>query len=358
MAYTSQSKVLNIVIGNSGHLSIRALRQALRFIHDTHCPTSPPSPPASSTIPAVQPLLHTTNELLVTSKTTTTGILHVEYRVVLQLLLRAVIHWTVFEANCSLYQVVLCQSLRATSIRFFQIDLPRPLYGKGLQRSISSRAADGSNNNPDAPDLGKAGTPYARSVQQSNPITVQPNALMPVSSLTPCSCRDKFIEHPQGLSSLMFSFAALVIHSATFHNTLKTIGDETPRLLIRTLEAVVQALYDDAATLLLTMQRIHHLTCRASRQDCDLQCEYLDVISVSLKSNLQFLMQTLDTLLSLSHNQVDMAQGEYTGAIEWRMSRLSIIDSNFDAHPMLVLDPTDPESEDIVDIEVALGASL
>ncbi|KAG0700439.1 ras guanine nucleotide exchange factor domain-containing protein [Suillus ampliporus] len=129
------------------------------------------------------------------------------------------------------------------------------------------------------------------------------------------------------------------------------------RLLTRTLEAIVQALYDDAATLLLTMQRVRRLTCRTSRQDRDLQCEYLDAISVSLKSNLQFLMQTLDTLLSLGHDQADMAQGEYTGAIEWRMSRLSIIDSNFDARPMSVLDPADPESEDIVDIEVAFGAS-
>lgn len=68
-------------------------------------------------------------------------------------------------------------------------------------------------------------------------------------------------------------------------------------------------------------------------------------------------MQTIDTLLSLGHDQADMAQGEYTGAIEWRMSRLSIIDSNFDARPMSVLDPADPESEDIVDIEVAFGAS-
>ncbi|KAG1755280.1 uncharacterized protein EDB91DRAFT_284869 [Suillus paluster] len=105
------------------------------------------------------------------------------------------------------------------------------------------------------------------------------------------------------------------------------------------------------------MQRIRHLTCRASRQDRNLQCKYLDTISVSLKSNIQLLMQTLDTLLSLGHDQADMAQGEYTGAIEWRMSLLSIIDSNFDAHPMSVLNPTDPESEDIVDIEVALGAS-
>ena len=32
------------------------------------------------------------------------------------------------------------------------------------------RTADGSNNNPDYPDLGKAGTPYARSVQQGGPL--------------------------------------------------------------------------------------------------------------------------------------------------------------------------------------------
>lgn len=129
------------------------------------------------------------------------------------------------------------------------------------------------------------------------------------------------------------------------------------RLLTRTLEAVAQALYDDAAILLLMMQRVRHLTRRASRQDRDLQCEYLDAISTSLKSNLQFLMQTLDALLSLGHDQADMAQGEYTSAIELRMSRLSFIDSRFDARPMSLVDPMDPESEDIVDIEVAFGAS-
>lgn len=32
------------------------------------------------------------------------------------------------------------------------------------------RTADGSNNNPDYPDMGKAGTPYARSVQQACPL--------------------------------------------------------------------------------------------------------------------------------------------------------------------------------------------
>jgi len=42
------------------------------------------------------------------------------------------------------------------------------------------RTADGSNNNPEVPDLGKAGTPYARSVQQSNPL---PRNQMPDAGL-------------------------------------------------------------------------------------------------------------------------------------------------------------------------------
>ncbi|KAF9240691.1 heme peroxidase [Melanogaster broomeanus] len=42
------------------------------------------------------------------------------------------------------------------------------------------RTADGSNNNPDFPDLGKAGTPYARSVQQGNTL---PRNQMPDAGL-------------------------------------------------------------------------------------------------------------------------------------------------------------------------------
>ncbi|KAI6113067.1 heme peroxidase [Pisolithus sp. B1] len=74
------------------------------------------------------------------------------------------------------------------------------------------RNADGSNNNPDQPDLGQAGTPYARSVQQSGPL---PRNQMPDAGLVFDTLlrRDEFRKHPAGLSSLMFSFAALVIHS-------------------------------------------------------------------------------------------------------------------------------------------------
>jgi len=76
----------------------------------------------------------------------------------------------------------------------------------------SFRTADGSNNNPDYPDLGKAGMPYARSVQQGNPL---PRNQLPDAGLVFDTLlrRDEFRKHPAGLSSLMFSFAALVIHS-------------------------------------------------------------------------------------------------------------------------------------------------
>ncbi|KAH7927845.1 heme peroxidase [Leucogyrophana mollusca] len=81
-----------------------------------------------------------------------------------------------------------------------------------LGEQYAFRAADGSNNNPDAPDMGKAGTPYSRSVQQGNPL---PQNQMPDAGLVFDTLlkREKFVKHPAGLSSLMFSFAALVIHS-------------------------------------------------------------------------------------------------------------------------------------------------
>ncbi|KAK0238937.1 linoleate diol synthase [Armillaria nabsnona] len=81
-----------------------------------------------------------------------------------------------------------------------------------LGNDYKFRKADGSNNNVLAPDMGKAGTPYARSVQQIHPL---PRRNMPDSGLIFDTLlkRDGFVKHPGGLSSLMFAFAALVIHT-------------------------------------------------------------------------------------------------------------------------------------------------
>lgn len=108
-------------------------------------------------------------------------------------------------------------------------DLPHP--PASFIGNFAFRAADGSNNNLDMPDLGKAGTPYARSVQQLHPL---PRNQMPDAGLLfdtllrrdevslhattfviarSLAFQWQFREHPAGLSSLMFAFAALVIHS-------------------------------------------------------------------------------------------------------------------------------------------------
>ncbi|KAF8134011.1 ras guanine nucleotide exchange factor domain-containing protein [Boletus edulis] len=140
------------------------------------------------------------------------------------------------------------------------------------------------------------------------------------------------------------------------NSPLYTQTVDRARLLCRTLESAMQALYDDASIMLLTTQHIRQPSNTVASQVKDDLYDYLDAISASIKSNLQFLLQTLDALLSVGHDQADIAEGDYRGAIEWRVSRLSIMDSHYDVRPMSVLDPADPESEDIVDIEVAFGA--
>jgi hypothetical protein len=48
-------------------------------------------------------------------------------------------------------------------------DLSHP-HSTNIGNSYAWRSADGSCNNVNMPDMGKAGTPYARSVQQTHPL--------------------------------------------------------------------------------------------------------------------------------------------------------------------------------------------
>ncbi|KAH0832197.1 hypothetical protein J3R83DRAFT_13116 [Lanmaoa asiatica] len=148
-----------------------------------------------------------------------------------------------------------------------------------------------------------------------------------------------------------YSESAVEEKSALYTQTV-----DKARLLSRTLESAMQSLYDDASILFLTTQHIRRSSGRVASQDRDDLYDYLDAIAASIKSNLQFLLRTLDALLSVGHDQADIAEGDYKGAIDWRVSRLSIMDSHYDVRPMSVLNPADPESEDIVDIELAFGA--
>ncbi|KAH9175686.1 heme peroxidase [Lactarius sanguifluus] len=74
------------------------------------------------------------------------------------------------------------------------------------------RPADGSDYNPLIPSMGKAGSPYARSVPSLRclPLASLPSADLVFDKLLK---RDEFKEHPGGISSLFFAFAEIIIHN-------------------------------------------------------------------------------------------------------------------------------------------------
>jgi len=74
------------------------------------------------------------------------------------------------------------------------------------------RSADGSYYNPLIPSLGMAGSPYARSVPSQ--VCLSHAALPPPDLVFDTLLkRDKFVEHPGGISSLFFAFADIIIHN-------------------------------------------------------------------------------------------------------------------------------------------------
>ncbi|KAJ7768386.1 heme peroxidase [Mycena metata] len=104
-------------------------------------------------------------------------------------------------------------------------DLPHPPAGylSSLSQSTATataanpikyayRNADGSNYVPLFPGLGKANSPYARSVPTTNftPLATLPDSGLLFDTLLR---RDAFEPHPGGISALFFAFADLVIHS-------------------------------------------------------------------------------------------------------------------------------------------------
>ena len=132
---------------------------------------------------------------------------------------------------------------------------------------------------------------------------------------------------------------------------------ENARGLVRSLETVVQAIYDDSSALLITAQGLHDNT-NALRGEREASYDLLDSLSSSLNANIKLVKQTFEGLLSVGHEQADVAQGDYNGSIEWRMSRLSVINDHLGG-AIHASTPTDPyyENEDVVDMELAFSRS-
>ncbi|GAA5897757.1 hypothetical protein JCM8208_000252 [Rhodotorula glutinis] len=94
-------------------------------------------------------------------------------------------------------------------LRVLWDDIPKP--PATLVGDYRYREADGSKNNIFLHDLGKARMPYARSVPNLHACPTQlPDQGVVWDSLLK---RDKFVAHPSGISSLLFGFAQLIVHS-------------------------------------------------------------------------------------------------------------------------------------------------
>ncbi|GAA5858661.1 hypothetical protein JCM9279_005694 [Rhodotorula babjevae] len=94
-------------------------------------------------------------------------------------------------------------------LRVLWDDIPKP--PATLVGDYRYREADGSKNNIFLHDLGKARMPYARSVPNLHAFPAQlPDQGVVWDSLLK---RDKFVPHPSGISSLLFGFAQLIVHS-------------------------------------------------------------------------------------------------------------------------------------------------
>lgn len=100
---------------------------------------------------------------------------------------------------------------------------------------------------------------------------------------------------------------------------LQTVNNA--RLLVRTLEVAMQSLYDDGATFLVTAQSMRSIK---SEEDSIPSRDYLDAIATCMKANLVVVSETLEALLAVGQDQADLSQGDYSGSIGWRMSRLTM----------------------------------
>ncbi|TFK74755.1 ras GEF [Pluteus cervinus] len=137
-------------------------------------------------------------------------------------------------------------------------------------------------------------------------------------------------------------------------NDLYIQNVEKARVLVRTLEASVQATYDESALLFSVTQKLVDSEPGQPSLERDAATETLESLSSSLQANVNVVKGTLEALLSVGHDQADMARGDYTGSIEWRISRLSVIDNRFGGavranSPTLGEEPS--AEEDVINIE-------
>jgi hypothetical protein len=100
---------------------------------------------------------------------------------------------------------------------------------------------------------------------------------------------------------------------------------EEARSLVRTLEAAVQALYDDGSTLLMAIQSLPNQL-HSAKHGKERSFDIALALSDSLKVKLPTVFRALETLLFIGNHQADVHQGDCHGFIQWKMNRERMVE--------------------------------
>ena len=122
--------------------------------------------------------------------------------------------------------------------------------------------------------------------------------------------------------------------------------------LVRTLEASTQALYDDGATIFMAVQTLGHAALLPQRERATLVTAVESTIP-TVRSNCGLVAQSLESLLAAGHDQASISQGDYRNSIEWRTSRINMVDTSIAAISRIAEIPVG--NDEFVDMEHAFA---
>jgi son of sevenless len=147
-------------------------------------------------------------------------------------------------------------------------------------------------------------------------------------------------------------FPEEVGQSPAHERYMKTVAEA--RVLVRTLEATTQAIYDDNSALLATAQTLPAMNTEGYTEIHKACCVRLDSLLITLEANTTAVVQTLEKLASLGSAQAEMADGEYRQSIKTRMSKIIVIEDTL--RPLVSSKVShEAEEDDVMGMEDALG---
>ncbi|KAG9315529.1 ras guanine nucleotide exchange factor domain-containing protein [Chiua virens] len=100
---------------------------------------------------------------------------------------------------------------------------------------------------------------------------------------------------------------------------------EKARVLVRSFEATIQAIYDDGAALLVATQRIRRVEPCESWIGRDTTYDALEALTSSLDFNLNITRQNLEGLVRVGTEQTVILERCHQSPLEWRMSQRSLV---------------------------------